>query len=146
MTTPVKRVAMATTCCLLLCSCGKDGAFPKRTYPVTGEIHVDGQPAAELQVYCHNADGIDAEYPTLSSAVTDENGKFEISTFESADGVPEGEYVLTFEWKEYNAFKGAYDYPDRLKRRYGDPKKSRFRFTVEKGPPYNWNRIDLSTK
>ena len=141
-----KRTAVAAICCLLLCSCGKREPYRKDTYPVTGEVYVDAQPAAELQVYCHSVAGIDAMDPTVSSALTDKTGKFEISTYESADGVPEGEYVLTFTWKEYSPITGGYDGKDKLDGRYSNPKQSRFRFKVEKQKRTELERIHLSTK
>ena len=99
MSVPTKRLGVAGSlalCCLSLCSCGEQEGFRKETSPLTGEVYVNGEPAAQLQVTCHNVQGIDTEHPTFSSAITDESGKFSISTYEAADGVPEGEYVLTF--------------------------------------------------
>jgi hypothetical protein len=132
--------------CLLLCSCGEQGPPRKETYPVTGEVYVDGKPAAKLAVRCTDVDGIDKESPTLSSAFTDEMGKFQIATYESADGVPEGEYVLTFTWGEWNLISGQYGGPDKLNNRYNDPKTSDQRFKVEKGKPTDLGRIELTTE
>ncbi|HID74375.1 MAG TPA: hypothetical protein EYP56_00055 [Planctomycetaceae bacterium] len=133
-------------CGLLLCGCGEEGKPRKKTYPVTGEVYVDGKPASQLAVRCVSVQGIDKENPTTSSAFTDENGKFEISTYETADGVPEGEYILTFEWGQWNLVSGQYGGPDKLKGRYKDPKKSTVRFKVEGGKPVDLGRIELSTK
>ena len=80
--------ALCAVFCVLLCSCGKDGPPRKDTYPVTGEVYVDGQAAGQLAVRCISVTGLDKEDPTISSAFTDDEGKFEISTYESADGVP----------------------------------------------------------
>ncbi|MFV1966544.1 MAG: hypothetical protein ACC628_14055 [Pirellulaceae bacterium] len=131
--------------CLLLCSCGEEGPPRKETYPVTGEVYVDGKPVVQLAVRCINVTGIDKADPTFSSAFTDEEGKFEISTYEQSDGVPEGEYILTFEWGQWG-LSGSYGGPDKLKNRYKDPKKSAFHVTVESGKPADVGRIDLSTK
>ncbi len=131
---------------LLFCSCSDKDPNWKETYPVTGEIYVDGAPAAQLAVRCTDVNGLDKEQPTLSSAFTDEGGKFEISTYETGDGMPEGEYVLTFEWGQWNLVSGSYGGDDKLKGKYLDPKKSEHKFTVVEGEPTEIGRIDLKTK
>lgn len=139
-------LAVPTAFCLFLCSCGPEGQPRKETYPVKGEVYVDGQPADQLAVRCIDVNGIDKESPTLSSAFTDENGKFEIATYESADGVPEGEYVLTFEWGKWDLISRSYGGPDKLNNRYKDPKESQNRFKVETGKPTDLGRIELTSK
>ncbi len=52
--------------------------------------------------------------PTVSSAFTGPDGEFSISTYESGDGVPAGDYVLTFMWGQKEAFSGRYGGPDKL--------------------------------
>ncbi|HUT89170.1 MAG TPA: hypothetical protein VMY37_06725 [Thermoguttaceae bacterium] len=138
--------AIAATLCLLFCSCGKEEGFRKDTMPVTGQVSVDGQPGDSLRVTCHNVKGIDTEHPTTSSAVTDKEGKFEIATYEAADGVPEGDYVLTFMWGQWNMHSMTYGGPDKLNGRYSDPESSEVRFTVEEGKPVDLGKIDLTTK
>lgn len=112
---------------------------------MTGEVYVDGAPAAQVVIQCTNVLGLDKEQPTISKAVTDDAGKFEISTYESGDGMPEGDYVLTFTWGDYNAIARSYG-PDKLKNKYADPDKSEHKFTVVKGEPTDLGRIDLQTK
>ena len=142
----MRPVAISAICLLLVfCSCAKKDPNRKETYPVAGEVYVDGQPAANLAVYCTDVKGLDKERPTLSSAFTNDEGKFEISTYESADGIPEGEYILTFMWGQMNKISG-YGGPDKLKSKYNDPKKSEHKFTVEKGKPTDLGRIELTTK
>ncbi len=144
------RLTSATTLPLLLlavlfCSCNSRDPNWKETFPATGEVYVDGQPAARLRVTCVDVNGMDKENPTTSSATTDEEGKFEISTYEKGDGLPEGEYALTFMWGELNSISG-YGGPDKLKNKYSDPKKSEHKFTVEEGKPTDLGRIELKTK
>jgi hypothetical protein len=127
-------------------ACGGRDPNWKETHPVTGEVYVDGAPAAMLLVNCTDLAGIDTEQPTLSKAYTDDAGKFEISTYETGDGMPEGEYVLTFMWGKFDAISRGYSGPDKLKDKYLDPKKSEHKFTVEKGKPTDLGRIELTTK
>ncbi len=113
---------------------------------MTGEVYVDGAPVGMLAVRCTAVAGLDSENPTASSAFTDDEGKFEISTYETGDGVPEGEYVLTFEWGKMNLISNQYGGPDKLKGRYMDAEKSENKFTVVTGEPTEIPRIELTTK
>ncbi len=140
----VMCLAVPVGCCLLLCSCSKQGPPRKETYPVTGEVRVDGQPAALLAVRCVDVKGLDKAAPP-SAAFTDESGKFQIATYQAAAGVPEGEYLLTFEWGKWN-LDGSYGGPDKLNGRYKDPKQSAKQFKVEKGKPTDLGKIELTTK
>ena len=82
--------------------CSPQGPPRTPTFPVTGQVYVDGQPAAELAVFFTNANGVDKEQPTFSTANTDAEGKFKVSTYESGDGIPEGTYAVTFMWGQVN--------------------------------------------
>lgn len=118
----------------------------KKTYPVSGVVLVDGQPAANLAIRANPAAGIDQQDPTISSAFTDNEGKFAFSTFETGDGIPEGEYQLTFEWGEMNMFSMQYGGPDKLKGRYKDPSKSTFTIKVGPDGPEDVGSFELTTK
>jgi hypothetical protein len=130
---------------LLLCSCSKSVDYGKETHPVTGSVFVDGQPAALLTVTLHDVKGFDSENPSVSTAMTKEDGTFAVSTFEAEDGVPVGEYTATFQWGKLNPIKNAFE-GDQLKGRYMDPRKSEVKVTVSEGEPTDMGRIDLKTK
>lgn len=128
-------------------SCGKPQQYRKETFPVTGRVVVDGQPpSSPIQIECHNVAGMDQQHPTVSQTMTGEDGKFAISTYESGDGVPAGEYALTFYWGQLNLISANYGGPDKLKKRYRDPKKSEIKFTVEPGQPTDLGTLELTTK
>ncbi len=123
--------------------------FRKETSGLTGQVFVDGTPvptAKPLKVECHNVAGVDQEHPSISSALTGEDGKFEISTYESGDGVPEGDYTLTFMWGKMNLISASYGGPDELKGKYSNAKESSFKITVKKGEPAEFGKIELTTK
>jgi hypothetical protein len=132
---------------LTLCSCSKKQDFGKETFPVKGQVYVDGQPAARLSVSLNNVNGVDlsAAYPALPTAITKEDGTFEISTFVGGDGAPAGEYTATFLWGKPEGLSIDTDI-DKLKGRYADPKRSQIKLTVTEGQPTDMGRIDLKTK
>jgi hypothetical protein len=143
------RACLLLTLLLIVTGCsGEEEPYRKPTSVVTGQVFVDGEPVpveSPLKVECHPVDGIDTEHPTFSSSLTGEDGKFSISTYESGDGVPPGEYVLTFMWGKMNLMSPSYGGPDKLKGKYTDPAKSEHVLTVVEGLPTDLGRIDLTT-
>ena len=118
---------LATFLCFI-CSCSKeDEGDRKETFPVTGQVVVDGSPAEGVSVTCQAVSGIDKQNPTVSGATTDKEGNFAISTYKAGGGVPNGDYVLTFFLRTRNAFTREFG-PDKLHHRYKDPKTSTFKF------------------
>lgn len=82
---------------LLLTSCG--GSDLRKTYPVTGTVTVDGQPApAGVLVSLHPQFTETDRLPIHPKGATDDAGRFQITTYNTDDGAPEGEYVVTVEW------------------------------------------------
>ena len=95
-----------------LASCG-DSRTPHKVYPVKGKILVNGHPAAECQIILHRTDAL--ENPVTPQGRTNENGEFEVTTYYANDGAPEGEYVVTFEWRDRSGVaKQDFDGPDQL--------------------------------
>ncbi|HET6425582.1 MAG TPA: hypothetical protein VFG20_17970 [Planctomycetaceae bacterium] len=132
--------------CGWILGCAKEGPPRKRTFKVTGVLTVDGQPPnSPLQIQCHDLAGLDKEMPTLPQAVSQPDGKFEISTYEKGDGIPIGEYVLTVAWHQFNAISMSYGGPDKLNKRYSDAKESTIKFSVI-DKPVDLGEIKLTTK
>ena len=127
--------------------CGNSTLGPprKETFPVVGKVVVDGQPAAFLAVNCARVSEIDKQNAAECQCLTEGDGTFKIATYVSGDGVPEGDYVLTFQWGQVNGFTGSYD-GDKLNGRYRDPDKSTVKFTVTKGKPTDLGEIKLTTQ
>jgi len=126
-------------------SCSSKEPNRKATFPVTGTVYVDGSPAAGVTITLTDVAGMDTAQPTMSTAVTKEDGTFAVSTYDESDGVPAGEYAVTFSWGEYNVFSRSYE-GDKLKKRYSDPQKSQVRVTVTEGSPTDLGQVDLTTR
>jgi len=126
---------------LLLAGCANKprGERPFETNPVTGVVHIDGLPADRVQVDFHpSADSTTIKYPL--STLTDEEGRFSVTTYESGDGVPEGTYTLTFQWLDISLAP-----TDQLKGAYADPKTSEHIVKVVKNQPNDLGVIELSS-
>jgi hypothetical protein len=125
---------------------GPKGPPRKTTARVTGKVTVDGQaPAQPVIITCHNSAGAGTETPTVPISESGPDGSFEVGTYEKGDGVPAGDYVLTFESREFKIAIGDSTSPDLLKGRYSDPKKSEVKFSV-KDKPVDLGEIKLTTK
>jgi hypothetical protein len=107
---------------LLLCVAGCWGRRDDRpeTFPVCGEVHVGGKPAAGARVQLTALD--DPALARLAPhAETNATGAFRLTTFRTGDGAPAGRYALTLTWPLPPGPRSRSDGPDRLKRRYADP-------------------------
>ena len=130
---------------LLVSSCG---GGRKACYPVTGTITVDGKPAVDCMILFYSNDPADHDGPNrvLPLAMADENGKFKLSTFESGDGAPAGDYSITFTWRERSGLlKSQFDGPDRLNGKYATKEVSGKTVTIEK-KPQDLPTFELKTK
>ena len=137
---------MLTAICLSSCGDGIDRGS-KVVFPVTGTITVDGKsPGSALQIAVHEKGGIDKEDPSVSTGVAQPDGTFALSTYVTGDGVPKGEYTLTFTWKEFNLMSATYSGEDKLNDRYSDPDTSEVKFTVDGAGPVDLGTIALTTK
>lgn len=122
----MQRVFGAAVCAVLLVGCGKS-----ETVPVTGTVMFKGQPAANAEVM------FNAKQGRLATGVTDESGKFTLSTAKPNDGAMPGEYIVTL--AEYYPPekpppmpRDGGPLPTRFPPNYGNPSKSPLTVTVER--------------
>lgn len=109
---------------LLAAGCGRDGPVK---HAVTGTVLVNGQPAGRVNVCLRHTDESVTGNARSPVSVTDESGRFTLSTDGAADGAVAGEYLVTFFWMSSNDPVGSYD---RFGGAFGDQKTSRHRITV----------------
>src|SRR5579884_1358822 len=76
-----------------LCSAGCSEA-ERPTYPVHGQVLIEGKPAARALVAFHPvaAAGREAVHP---AGQADDQGHFTLTSFAAGDGAPPGEYQVT---------------------------------------------------
>jgi hypothetical protein len=65
--------------------------------PAKGEASLEGKPAAGALLIFHPVAAI--PLPALPRATVGKDGRYTVGTYEAADGLPEGEYVVTVYWK-----------------------------------------------
>jgi hypothetical protein len=71
------------------CSGGDEGTNPK-TYPVTGTVTMGGSPVAGATVSFQLADG-----SRSAVGITDDGGKYKLTTFAADDGAVPGDYKIS---------------------------------------------------
>lgn len=64
-------------------------------FPVEGKLLLKGKPLANALVVFHPKSSASDQHVPLSRGQTDAEGKFALSTFNSHDGAPEGEFAVT---------------------------------------------------
>jgi hypothetical protein len=105
----------------------------KPVYSVNGQVLVNGKPAAGATVVFHPV-GATTSDTLRPAAQVDAQGAFKLTTYAKDDGAPEGDYVVTVEWRPEK--KTPFDPPpaDRLNGRYGNTQVSPLRAHVERLP------------
>lgn len=140
---PISKWLLA---CLLTMGCfGGERKPPnaKPVIPVSGVVLVDGAPVAGVQIRFH-AVTQDPKNATLSMAKTNAEGKFNVFTYREFDGVPPGDYTVTFN-DQSEAKPHLRNSPDLFKGKYADPKTSDVKLTVPaKGEPIDMGKIELT--
>ena len=144
----VHLIALSTAGILAFAAagCGEKHLNEKQVFKIKGTVKVDGNPVPDIQVALHAKAGPDDKQPTYPQGFTDAEGHIRISTYEDGDGAPEGEYNLTFVWQEFNLLSRSYGGPDKLNKKYADPKNSPFNVVLAEGRPNDIGTVELTTK
>jgi len=127
-----RQMTSAAGVALLLAGCSGAGGDRVKTYPVTGNIYANGQPAAGAKVACFAIDDPKL-LPLQPHAITGPDGSFKLTTYKTGDGAPIGTYALTVKWPLPPLPGHDGDGPDRFKGRYADPKRPARQIVVTTG-------------
>lgn len=148
MRSAVWRVGAVACAVWMLSGCSKTPQpYRKVVVPVKGRVTVDGRPpSSPVKIDCHNTGKLDNEHPTVTGCVTGENGVFALSTYVTGDGVPVGDYALTYVWGDFNLISMSYGGKDKLNKRYSKPDDSITKFNAKEGAAIDLGEIALTTK
>ncbi len=127
---PAIMLVGVLTCTTVGCS---DSGPPRTpTYPVSTTITFQGKPIPGAFVALHPKDP-QPDVPTPRANIS-RDGELKVTTYDTADGAPAGEYVLTIEW--YKPIKQGADVvagPNVIPRKYASPKTSPVVIQVAEG-------------
>lgn len=123
--------------CLVLAGCGSQPKLPgPQPQLVHGAVLYQGKPAAGFRV-SFNPLTVWEGAKFSPSALTNENGEFQLRSYHDNDGAPAGNYAVTFAWPQSVVRDGDPDDAlaqiDRLKGRFANPQKTQFKVTVHEG-------------
>ncbi|MDB5339417.1 MAG: hypothetical protein JWN70_5036 [Planctomycetaceae bacterium] len=105
--------------------CGAGKPAWEQVFPATGTLTYNGKPIEGAEVVLLPKDD---EVPdrVRPSARTDASGRFELSTYDIADGAPEGDYDVAVTWRPLiKHSEGSSPGPNRLPARYASPTTSK---------------------
>lgn len=104
------------------------------TYPVSGQVMVNGQPAVRAEVRMRPTKPLldPLNRSVEPYGIVEADGMFRISTYRDKDGAPPGEYAITIVWPTITVDGGEEVFgPDRLNGRFGNPLSPVTMFTVQ---------------
>lgn len=111
--------------------CSQSDRVP--VYPVEGQLSFNGAPLSNAFVVLHPRAPTDKRV-LAARAQTDAAGKFQVTTYEQADGAAEGEYAITVEsFKPIKTANGLEPGPNILPPKFARPDSSGITVTVAKG-------------
>jgi hypothetical protein len=117
------------------CSSADDGKVT--LVPTEGKVLAKGAPAAGARVVLYPKDpALQASGMPTPAATTEEDGSFQLMSYEPGDGAPVGEYTVTVTWREEvpeGMSLDTFNPKDRLLGRYASPDKSGLEVTVPEG-------------
>jgi len=125
------------------CSSERKPANELQVVPVSGIVVVDGAPLAGVKIKMFSKT-LDREKRAFPRGVTDEDGRFQAWTYRVNDGVPPGEYYMTFV-DHSQANPSVRENPDGFQGRYSNRQNPEHLITVpESSEPYDLGTIELS--
>jgi hypothetical protein len=104
--------------------CGRSDTGREPTFPTRGAITFEGKPIGGAFLALHPRNPSPAGVPSSTAHVLPD-GTFELSTYESGDGAPAGNYIVTVQW--HKLMKNHGDFvpgPNLLPRKYSSPDTS----------------------
>lgn len=113
---------------------GCGSKYPVECQPVRGQVLVGDKPLAEARVIFHPLSEQPVGVPK-PMGVCDEEGRFELSTFDVYDGAPAGQYAITVEYRElkYVGEEEIRAGRDLVPPEFGDLKKTILKYEVVLG-------------
>jgi hypothetical protein len=109
-------------------------------YPVTGQLFIRGQPAANAHIELQSLSDIQLNR-LRPHADVQPDGTFSLTTYDTDDGAPAGTYALTVSWPAPPKRRFDPQGPDRLNARFADPRRPLRTVTVAQ--EQDLGRIDI---
>ena len=117
------------------------------TYPVSGRVQTsDGKPAAYVRVTLHSSKLVSEGDPFRPSAMTDDDGTFQLTTYETHDGAPPGSYAVTLRWAKPQKTLFHAIPKDKLRNRFALPTEASLRCEITEAETQDIGTFEIDTK
>jgi hypothetical protein len=104
---------------------------PVAVQMVQGSARWNGQPMAGAKVELHPRPGSSLPANVRPTALVDASGNYKLSTFETADGAPLGDYIATVVWTKPVVVRGeTHIGPNLIPVVFSQPQRSPLRITI----------------
>ena len=105
----------------------------KDTFPVAGKVTLDGATLAGATVTLHSYGALTEKYTRVCDGLTDEGGRFKMTTYTKFDGAPAGEYAVTVAKTGTGFPDGEVPTKNDLPEKYATPEKTPLKVTIKEG-------------
>ena len=114
-----------------LFGCGDSGRVP--VYPVRGKVLLDGKPAKGASLKFIATNPTEKTKWMIPKGIADEGGNYQLDTYASGDGAPEGEYSVFVNWPspEEGEVDTAPENLEEIRDKYADRKNPQLHATVQ---------------
>lgn len=120
---------LALSMAIIVSGCsGKDYAEVE-VMPIAGKLSVKGTPAHGAYVTFHPKDDVGMTKGNVPFARVQPDGTFQVTTYDTNDGIPKGKYAVTVYWPLDPDARGPS--PDRLQDRFSRPENPAFEAIVD---------------
>ena len=121
---PKCMFALALACVTLGCGGSR---WQAETHPARGRVLINGAPPAGAVVELHSVGQPPDARDSRPWGIVQEDGAYALSTYETGDGAPAGDYMVTIKWPPDVSRPSL---ADRLNRAYSSPERSQWKVTV----------------
>lgn len=130
---------LGTLLLLITAACSSKDYVEVPIHPASGKLMIAGQPGYGAYITFHPVGDVGMSKGNKPFARVARDGSFQVTTYDTADGAPVGDFKVTIYWPEDPEARGPS--PDRLKGRYADPDASELVARIEPGNNTNlqWN-------
>ena len=107
---------------------------------------IDGTAASDVRVTLHSSTLIAEGDPFRPSGMTGDDGTFQLTTYETHDGAPEGKYMITFRWTGRRKTPMDPMPKDKLRNRFALPTEASLRCEITKAETQDIGTFEIDTK
>lgn len=105
----------------------------KETHPVSGKVAMDGKPLSGVTVALHSFNTITEKYVHTADGLSDDAGRFTVTTYTKFDGAPVGEYAVTVVKTGKGFADGETPEKTLLPEKYATPTTTPLKVTIKAG-------------